>query len=94
MKQLETKDGVLQNNNEKQKHLQSNIDDLTKTEKANHRTVQELREKQKQVQSNIDDVTKNVKTLNQTVQLLCEHPKDVSIRKLSQPVNGLKFLRL
>jgi chromosome segregation ATPase len=77
-KQLEAKDGISQNNNEKQKQLQATIDVQTKTEEANKRTIEELREKEKQTQATIDGLTKTVGTMNEMVEFLCEHPRDVS----------------
>ena len=86
-RQLATKDGVLQNDNEK-KQLLATIDVLTKREKANNRTLQELSEKQKQLQATIDVLRKTVEALNQTVQLRCVHTKDVSTCKVEAVSTG------
>jgi uncharacterized protein YigA (DUF484 family) len=69
-------------------NLKATIDDLTKTGKANNRTIQEQREKQKQLQANIDDLTKTVQSLNQTVQLLCGRLKDVSTCKVEAVITS------
>jgi predicted RNase H-like nuclease (RuvC/YqgF family) len=76
-KQLEAKDGILQNNNEKQKQLQATIDVQTKTEEANNRTVQELREKEKQLQATIVGQTKTEEANTRTVQELREKEKQL-----------------
>jgi uncharacterized FlaG/YvyC family protein len=63
-------------------NLKATIDNLTKTEEANNRTIQEQHEKQKNLQATIDDLTKTVESLNQTVKFLCGKPNDVSTCKV------------
>ena len=58
--QIEAKEEVLNVKIETQKQLQTRIDDQTKREEANNRTVQELREKQKELQATINELIKTV----------------------------------
>jgi chromosome segregation ATPase len=90
-KQLEVKEEVLKNINEKQTEMHNTINGLTKTvDKMNH----QLFEKQTQLQTNIDGLTKRVESLSEMSQFLCELPKDVSTCKIRAfTVSRLKHIR-
>jgi predicted translin family RNA/ssDNA-binding protein len=58
--QLQAKEEVLNFNIETRKQMQTAIDEITRREETNNRTIQELREEQKQLVATIDDLTKTM----------------------------------
>jgi chromosome segregation ATPase len=70
--QIDEKEIDLNSNIELQTQMQTTIDDLTKKERANNQTIQELRQNQKNLQATIVRQVKNEKANNRTIQELLE----------------------
>jgi hypothetical protein len=58
------------------------MNNQTKTEETNNRTIQELRAKQDQLQANITGQAKTIVAMKQVLQVSCGEQKDVSTRKV------------